>query len=93
MNMTGCLFQSSFFSQLLLVALAPSVLAVEEVASLSNLFPSPTGIYQNRSADTVVYGATVHLSVKDCLPSDRSSKLPTGTTGAIMCVGLRHTSG
>src|SRR5688572_16746246 len=58
-----------------------------EVACPSNLFPSPTGSYQNPSADMVAYGTTVQLALDHCNKADRSVPPPTGTTPVTVVCG------
>lgn len=58
-----------------------------EVACPSNLFPSPTGSYRNKSTANVIYGATVQIALQQCSQADRSTKPPTGTTSATYICG------
>ncbi|MBX7209617.1 MAG: choice-of-anchor D domain-containing protein [Verrucomicrobiaceae bacterium] len=65
--------------------------AIPEVASPSNLFPSPTGIYRNAAAANVIYGATVQIKMDHCHSADKSLPPPTGTSaGTYLCGETAH---
>lgn len=69
----------------------PGLLGAAEVASPTDLFPSPTGIYRNEATAAVIYGATVQISALDCKAPDRSAKPPTGTSpGNYLCGYTTH---
>lgn len=72
---------------LLLGGIAGTISAAE-VPCPSNLFPSPTGIYRNESADNVIYGTTVQLAATECREFNRSVTPPTGTTPQTVTCGV-----